>query len=92
MVSYDSSNASARVEVQLPWIRRVSSSPLPVSILQQALDPDFAILSLSLVPIVAKLFIHWSNITGDGRTIYHMYRVRNYLLEEEDHMVGLRHD
>ena len=43
-----------------------------------------------LIPVVAKLYINWVEIAGEGRTIYHMHRVRGYLLEDEDHMVGLR--
>ena len=55
-------------------------------------DLTSAVFSLALIPVAAKLYIHWAEVAEDGKTVYHMHRVRSYALEEEKQLVDLRHD
>ena len=57
-------------------------------------DLDSAVPSLALIPLLQSCPSNGETLWafGDERTIYHTHEVHGYLLEEEDHRVGVRWD
>ena len=53
---------------------------------------DTISFTLAVCPQIAKMSIHFAETWPDGRTEWHMLRLKTYLLEECDHLQELHHD
>ena len=58
------------------------------------LGPDRSSIAFSCawIPQVANVFVHWCEECGDGVVLYHMNRVRGYLMGDEEHQADFRAD
>ena len=58
------------------------------------LGPDRSSIAFSCawIPQMANIFVHWSEERGDGVVLYHMNRIRGYLMEDEEHQADFRAD
>ena len=58
------------------------------------LGPDRSSIAFSCAWIrqMANIFVHWSEERGDGVVLYHMNRIRSYLMEDEEHQADFRAD
>ncbi|KAI4100810.1 MAG: hypothetical protein LQ345_007434, partial [Seirophora villosa] len=55
-------------------------------------DLDSFVFSLALIPSTATLFMHWAEVKGGKRVLYHMNDVTIYHLRKDIAKAQLRHD
>jgi len=55
-------------------------------------DCDSIAFSCAWVPQMANVFVHWHEMTADGESIYHMNKIRGYLMSDGDHVSDFRKD
>ena len=63
-------------------------------ILDDASPPDAGsfVYSLAMIPDLAKLYVHWTELKPDRGLVYHMHWIQSYAMDKPSDAMELRHD